>query len=267
MQHKSMTVALTGACGGIGRALACGLVDAGASVYLCDRDGQAIARLLDELHQRAKPDQVIRGDVVDLTDDAQIDGWMRAIEQYPKPVNVLVNNAGIARFDLFDKLESRDIEQIMYLNSTVPMKLTRHFLPGLRAQPEARVVNIGSTFGAIGFPGYSVYSASKYAVRGFSEALARELSDSNIRVGCFMPRATQTAINPPQVVALNQRLSVAMDPPEVVAEALLAFLSSKRSLQAFGWPEKLLVRVNSIFPGLIGYAIGKQLPVIKEYAA
>jgi len=267
MRHEAMTVALTGACGGIGRALACGLVDAGASLYLCDRDGLAVASLLDELHRRAGPEQAICGDVVDLTDDAQIDTWMDAIAGYPKPVNVLVNNAGIARFDLFDKLEPRDIEQIMYLNSTVPMKLTRQFLPGLRAQPEARIVNIGSTFGAIGFPGYSVYSASKYALRGFSEALARELSDSNVHVGCFMPRATQTAINPPQVVALNRRLSVAMDPPEVVAGALLAFLSSKSSLQAVGWPEKLLVRINSVFPGLIGYAIGKQLPVIKEYAA
>jgi short-subunit dehydrogenase len=180
---------------------------------------------------------------------------------------VLVNNAGICKFEMFEKLEDRDIEQIMDLNSVVPMKLTRKLLYGLRQQPAARVVNIASTFGAIGFPGYSVYSASKYAIRGFSQALTRELSDTSVRVGCILPRATKTAINSDRVVEMNRKLSVTMDPPEKVADAVIKFICSNRGELALGWPEKLLVRINSVFPALVGNAISRKLPLIKQYTA
>jgi short-subunit dehydrogenase len=129
------------------------------------------------------------------------------------------------------------------------------------------VVNIASTFGAIGFPGYSVYSASKYAIRGFSQALARELSDTSVRVGCILPRATKTSINSDQVVEMNRKLSVAMDAPEKVADAVVKFIGSDRGELALGWPEKFLVRLNSVFPALVGNAISKKLPLIKQYAA
>ena len=137
---------------------------------------------------------------MDLTDDAALADWVGSIEDGPRAVNVLINNAGICRFDLFERLQPRDIELMMNLNSVAPMKLTQRLLPMLKRQPRARVINIASTFGAIGFPGYSVYSASKYAIRGFSQALARELSDTGVSVGCLLPRATRTAINTDRVV-------------------------------------------------------------------
>ena len=147
------------------------------------------------------------------------------------------------------------------------MKLTRRLLPHLKREPEARIVNIASTFAAIGFPGYSVYSASKFAIRGFSEALSRELSDTGVSVGCVLPRATRTAINSDRVVEMNRRLRVAMDPPDEVAAEVLAFICSRRGQLALGWPEKLLVRFNSLFPALVGSAIARKLPLIKQYAA
>ena len=267
MQPEQMTVALTGACGGIGQVLARQLAAAGASLYLCGRDGEALATLQRELSAKADGNQFIEAYEVDLTDDSEIDRWLASIDQVERPVNVLVNNAGICKFEMFDKLTDRDIEQMMNLNSVVPMKLTRKLLPGLKQRPAARIVNIASTFAAIGFPGYSVYSASKYAIRGFSQALSRELSDTNVRVGCILPRATRTAINTDRVVEMNRRLSVAMDPPEKVAAAVIRFIASERGELALGWPEKLLVRLNSVFPTLVGKAISKKLPLIKQYAA
>jgi short-subunit dehydrogenase len=168
---------------------------------------------------------------------------------------------------MFEKLSDRDIELMMNLNSVVPMKLARKLLAGLKQQPAARIVNIASTFGALGFPGYSVYSASKYAIRGFSQALSRELSDTSVRVGCILPRATKTAINTDRVVEMNRKLSVAMDPPDKVAAAVLRFICSDRGELALGWPEKLIVRVNSLFPALVSNAISKKLPLIKQYTA
>jgi short-subunit dehydrogenase len=267
MQPDQMTVVLTGACGGIGQLLARKLAQAGASLFLCGRDGDALAVLQQQLRQKAVGDQYIDARVVDLTNGREMDQWLESIAQTRRPVNVLVNNAGICKFEMFEKLEDRDIEQIMNLNSVVPMKLTRKLLCGLRQQPAARVVNIASTFGAIGFPGYSVYSASKYAIRGFSQALTRELSDTSVRVGCILPRATKTAINSDRVVEMNRKLSVTMDPPEKVADAVIKFISSNRGELALGWPEKLLVRINSVFPALVGNAISRKLPLIKQYTA
>ena len=262
-----MTVVLTGACGGIGQVLARQLAASGASLYLCGRDEVTLKSLQQELRVQASGDQFIEARAVDLTDDQEIDRWLQSFDQLRRPVNVLVNNAGICKFDMFEQLNDRDIEQIMNLNSVVPMKLTRRLLPVLKQQAEARVVNIGSTFGAIGFPGYAVYSASKYAIRGFSQALRRELSDTGIRVGCILPRATRTAINSDRVVEMNRKLKVAMDPPEKVAAAVVGFVASSRGELALGWPEKLFVRLNSVFPALVGNAISKKLPLIKQYAA
>jgi len=267
MQPEQMTVVLTGACGGIGKLIARQLAARGASLFLCGRDEAALAALQQELQAQAGDGQFIDARALDLTDDAQVDEWLASIEQTGRPINVLVNNAGICKFEMFEKLKLRDIEQMMTLNSIVPMKLTRRLLRQLKSQPAARVVNIASTFGAIGFPGYSVYSASKYAIRGFSQALTRELSDTQVRVGCILPRATRTAINSDRVVEMNRRLSVAMDPPEQVATAVLKFICSDSAELALGWPEKLLVRLNSLFPTLIGNAISKKLPLIKQYAA
>ena len=267
MQPDQMTVVLTGACGGIGRELASQLAQAGASLYLTGRDTRVLAGMQDKFRRQAVDGQVIFAEAVELMDDDQLDDWVDSILQREKAVNVLVNNAGIARFDLFENLVALDIEQMMYLNSIVPMKLTRKLLPSMKRLKQARVVNVASTFGAIGFPGYSVYSASKYALRGFSQALARELSDTRISVGCFLPRATKTSINTSSVVELNRKLNVAMDPPDLVAAKLLKFLSSNKGELALGWPEKLLVPLNSLFPALIGNAISKKLPIIKQYAA
>jgi short-subunit dehydrogenase len=267
MRPEQMTVVLTGACGGIGQLLARQLAAAGASLFLCGTNRDALGNLQRELRAQATDNQYIDARVVDLTDDAQVDQWLESIELAGRSVNVLVNNAGVCKFEMFEKLGDRDIELMMNLNCVAPMKLTRKLLTGLKRQPAARIVNIASTFGALGFPGYSVYSASKYAIRGFSQALSRELSDSSVRVGCILPRATKTAINTDRVVEMNRKLGVAMDPPEKVAVAVLKFICSDRGELALGWPEKLLVRVNSLFPTLVGNAISRKLPLIKHYAA
>jgi short-subunit dehydrogenase len=267
MRPEEMNVVLTGACGGIGQLIARRLAAGGASLYLCGRDTGVLEGLQSELRASARDHQLIEAVAVDLTNDAETDAWLERIAVSGKPVNVLINNAGVCRFGMFERLDEQDIDLIMNLNSIVPMKLVHRLLPGLRQQPAARIVNIASTFGAIGFPGYSVYSASKYAVRGFSQSLRRELADTNVSVGCILPRATRTAINSERVVAMNRELSVAMDAPEKVAAAVVEFVDSERGELALGWPEKLLVRVNSVFPALVGRAIAKKLPLIKQYAA
>ena len=266
MTPEKMNVVLTGAAGGIGRLLARKLALTGASLFLGDLDEAALVALQRDLRRGARAGQTIEICALDLTDTGQLDAWVKSIEDSNRDVNVLVNNAGICKFEMFDKLSDRDVELMMSLNSVTPMLLTRRLLPTLKRQPKARIVNVGSTFGGIGFPGYSAYCASKYAIRGFSQALSRELSDTSVAVGCIMPRAAKTAINSDRVVEMNRRLKVAMDPPQVAADAIFRFICSDRAERALGWPEKLLVRLNPLIPALFDKAIAKQLPLIKQYA-
>jgi short-subunit dehydrogenase len=138
-------------------------------------------------------------------------------------------------------------------------------LPKLRNKSSALILNIGSTFGSIGYPGFSLYASSKFGILGFTESLRRELADSNIVVKYFAPRAAKTAINNDKVMAMNAELGTKMDSPEVVAKALMTFLTQASSQWYVGWPEKLFVKINSVFPKLVDSSIIKQLPIIKRY--
>jgi len=124
----------------------------------------------------------------------------------------------------------------------------------------------GGIGGAIGYPGYAVYSATKFAVRGFTEALRRELSDTGVSVRYVAPRATRTGINTSAVERMNAELGVAMDPPELVAKAVCDMLAGGKVEAVLGWPEKLFARVNGILPRVVDGAFRKQLPVIRRYA-
>ena len=122
MRPEQMTVVLTGACGGIGQLLARQLAAAGASLFLCGRHETSLTALKYELDAKARSGQIIEVRAIDLTDDNQLDDCIASIEQSQRAVNVLVNNAGICKFDMFEKLSDGDIEQMMTLNSIVPMK-------------------------------------------------------------------------------------------------------------------------------------------------
>lgn len=127
-------------------------------------------------------------------------------------------------------------------------------------------MNLGSTFGSIGYPGFATYCASKFALRGFSEALRRELADTPIKVLYIAPRATRTGMNTQSVVALNDELNVAMDDPKTVAAQIAAALQYEHELLYLGWPEKFFVRLNSLLPGIVDRALRKQLPVVQRFA-
>jgi short-subunit dehydrogenase len=125
---------------------------------------------------------------------------------------------------------------------------------------------MGSVFGAIGYPGYAVYSATKFGLRGFTEALRRELAASNVSVHYLAPRATRTRINSSAVERMNTELGVAMDDPERVAQAVCRLLVKQQAAAVIGWPEKLFVRINALLPRAVDGAIRKQLPTIERYA-
>jgi short-subunit dehydrogenase len=160
-----------------------------------------------------------------------------------------------------------DIAKAFSINAVAPLLLCHALLPILLERPSAQIVCVGSTFGSIGFPGFAAYSASKFAVRGFSEALRRELADTHVRVHYVAPRATKTALATDRVRAMNAELGVGMDTPQTVATAIVRVLRDERRELLLGLPERVFAKLNSLFPGLVDRSLRRQLGVIRRHAS
>jgi short-subunit dehydrogenase len=260
MKMNERSILLTGATGGIGRAVAKRLNAAGARLVLVARDGERLQRLGAEL----------AGDKVTMvpTDLTTAEGRGRVIgASQAARVDVLVNCAGVNEFELLESQSDDAIRRLLDINLLSPMLLCRDLLPVLDDHENAQIVNIGSTFGNIGYPGFGAYCASKFGLRGFTEALRRELDGTGISVACVAPRATRTDLNSDAVIEMNNALGTAMDDPALVAEAVFTAIQKSASKDIYlGWPEKLFVRVNALFPRLVDSSLRKQLPVIRRFA-
>ncbi|WP_220469754.1 SDR family oxidoreductase [Colwellia sp. MB02u-10] len=260
-------ILLTGATGGIGQAFSQLLFSSGANLVLVGRNQAKLTQLKAELlasNPEAKNSVV--SFVVDILQPAQRAHLIAQLALLPFEVNLLINNAGVSQFKLFEQASESEISHIMTTNTIAPMQLTQGLLPLLKQCDKAQIINIGSTYGSIGFPGYTAYCASKFALRGFSQTLSRELADSNIRVKYLAPRATQTSLNSSEVEKLNAELNSTVDSAETVAKALLTLIMQSSEERYIGWPEKIFVRINQLFPSLVSQSIIKQLPIIKKYA-
>jgi short-subunit dehydrogenase len=138
--------------------------------------------------------------------------------------------------------------QVLRTNLLAPMMLTQALLPHLRVQPLAQILCVGSVLGRIGLPGYSVYSASKFGLRGFAEALRRELAETPVRVQYFGPRSTRTSFNSPLVEAYNRETGSATDSALDVASAMVRMLEDECPERFLGFPETLGARINGLVP-------------------
>ena len=206
MRLKDRVVFITGASRGIGRTIALACAREGADIVVAAKTDVAenprlpgtihdVAREVEQLGRRALP---IKLDVRD--DEASRGAVAAAVERFGR-VDALINNAGVNHFTPFEEQTFQQIDQALNLNIQVPLHLCLALLPHLRSRPAARIVNIGSVFGAIGYPGYVTYSATKFALRGFSEALRRELADTDVTVHYLAPRATRTRTSTSRVVS------------------------------------------------------------------
>lgn len=254
---------LTGATGGIGRAIAIRLAKQGAQLILIGRSEAALAELSRQIASSQTSGFTLHADIATAEGREIIRTALLALTV---PVDGLINCAGINHFSLLADTDPALIERVIATNVTAPVLLTRLVLPFLN-KTGSRILQVGSSFGAIGYAAFSVYSASKFALRGFTQALRRELADTSVQIAYLAPRATQTTLNTDAVCAMNKELSVAMDDPEIVAaEVESMLLSATMYDRNIGWPERLFIRLNSIFPRLIDTALRKQLPIIKRYA-
>lgn len=251
---RDKRVLLTGATGGIGKAVLQQLLICGADVVITGRDSQSLALL-----SAAAPGRVhmYAGDLNDASNREQL----LLLCQQLGGIDILINNAGISQFGA---QAEQDVSALINTNLITPMLLSQLFLPMLK-QRQGSLLNVGSTFGSIGYAGFTGYCASKFGLRGYTEALQRELADTGVKVLYLAPRATRTAINSAQVDALNQALGQGVDSPQYVAKAMIEQLISGKKRRYLGAPENLFVRLNALCPALVDQALGNKLKQIKQF--
>ncbi len=250
---------LTGATGGIGQAIAQELASRSDWLILVGRNFASLRALQQQVGESKA--HIVHGD---LTQEETLCAIEQRARKLGEP-NLLINNAGTGDFHAFETQDATAIRSLLDTNLLTPMLLTRRLLPLLKNASQAQIVNIGSLFGYIGYPGFAAYGASKAGLRGFTQALRRELADSNVEARHFIPRATRTAINGDMVTAMNRELNTTEDTPEHVAHAFMRFLSSTRWEATLGAKEAFFVFINHLFPAIPDKAIFGQLPVIRKY--
>ena len=231
---------LTGATGGIGQCVARLFASRGWSLLLLGRNKAKLAELAAETGQDFL--------ACDLTIGDERRRLLEHCREHFDALDALVQCAGVNAFGLHDRQSDEAIEHLLQTNLIAPIQLTRLLMPLLEQGREPVIVNVGSVFGHIGFPGFALYSASKFGLRGYTEALRRECSDGPVRVTWLAPRATHTDMNAGLVDRLNAELKVNYDTPETVAAAIAAAVARPGQDRVMGFPERLYARINALFP-------------------
>lgn len=250
-QLAGLRILITGASQGIGRALALEALRRGARVLAAARS----ADLLADLAAEAKPLGTLATVQADVTSPDDRQAMLDAARQHFGGLDVLVNNAGIGATGHFADAAPDRLRKIFEVNFFGTTETTRVFLPMLQAGTTPAVVNISSIAGRCGIPARSEYSASKFAVQGFSEALRAEIAKDGIDVIVVNPGLTQTNFSKNM---LEQKALVKMDhlrgmTPEEVATRTLDALARGNNEVTFTFKGKLLVIVNRFAPWVVGF--------------
>ncbi len=192
---ENKVVVITGAGSGIGRELALGAAGQGALLAISDWSEQGLAETVDLL--KAAGVRELRSDLVDVSDRGAMRAWASAVAEQFGRVNMVVNNAGVSVTGDFEEMSYEDFDWIVGVNLTGVVNGTKEFLPHLIASGDGHLVNISSLFGLISMPGQTAYNATKYAVRGFTEALREEMlvNGHDVGVTCVHPGGIKTGIS------------------------------------------------------------------------
>jgi NAD(P)-dependent dehydrogenase (short-subunit alcohol dehydrogenase family) len=188
-------VVITGAGSGIGRSLAIRSARADAILALSDWDADGLAETVGLAEQAGAT--TIRHDVVDVSDRDAVAAWAAAVVEELGRVNLVINNAGVTATGDFTDLTYDDLDWIVGINFWGVVHGSKEFLPHLIASGDGALVNISSLFGLVSVPGQSAYNATKYAVRGLTEAIRGEMlvAGHPVTVTCVHPGGIRTGIS------------------------------------------------------------------------
>ncbi len=253
---QAPVILITGASSGIGAATAQLFALKGYRVVLAARRLERLQTKVEEI--RAQGGQAIAVQ----TDIARLDSVKRMVQdtlEHWGQVDVLFNNAGFGRLDWLEELDAvQDVQAQIAVNLTGMVWSTQAVLPSMITRRMGHIINMASMAAYVATPTYSVYAATKFAVRGFSELIRREIRIHGIRVSTIYPGAVatefvehtgaqrKTGIRSPDFLILS---------PEQVAKAVYQLVLHPRNNVVIPWPMHLVVWGNALFPGLYDKAI------------
>jgi NADP-dependent 3-hydroxy acid dehydrogenase YdfG len=183
---KDKVAVITGAGSGMGRYLAVLLAKDGADVCVCDVNEETLNETVEMLR---KYNVSVSSHILDVSDKESIEALPgKVIEQHGK-VDMVFNNAGVTTGTHFKDMDENNWDWVMGINFDGVINSTRAFIPHMVDSPEAAIVNTSSIFGMVAVPGQTVYHATKFAVRGFTESLAMEMKETNpnLQIHCVHP--------------------------------------------------------------------------------
>jgi short-subunit dehydrogenase len=256
-QFAGGTAVVTGAASGIGEALAAQLAERGSSLVLVDRDKERLTGVADRL-RADHPALAVATHVADLSDEQQTDALAATLAAEHPETTVLINNAGVALGGRLDQVTLEEFDWVMAVNFRAVVRLTHALLPALKGHPGSHLVNVSSVFGIFAPAGQAAYSASKFAVRGFSEAIRHELAENRVGVTVVHPggikaRIAESARTGSGVSVeeyeqgRKQFAKLLTMPPEKAAAQIVAAIEHRRPRLLIGWSAKVpdvLVRLR-----------------------
>ncbi|MET0425466.1 MAG: SDR family NAD(P)-dependent oxidoreductase [Actinoplanes sp.] len=232
---------VTGAAGGIGAALALELARRRSVLVLVDRNAEGLEKVATQARELGATE--VYPYEIDLADGGDRLDLAAEIASRLGGVDLLINNAGVTLTGTFEQNRTADVDWLLEINLHAVVRLTKAFLPQLLARPGAHLVNISSLFGLIAVPGQVAYVTSKYAVRGFTEALRNEIEPRGVGVTVVHPGGIRTNI------AASARTSGDVD--GVQAEETLRFAEARLTMPPEEAARLILAAVHARRPRLV----------------
>ncbi|GER86240.1 short-chain dehydrogenase [Dictyobacter vulcani] len=254
--HSGSVAVITGAGSGIGRALAINLAAKGCALALADKNAQGLEETVQLL--RSTTPSTCTTYVLDVGDNKAVEQFAADVVQQYGKVDLLINNAGVALGGTFEQLTLEQFEWLFQINFWGTVYGVTAFLPILKQQPDAHIVNLSSVFGLFAVPGQTAYTASKFAVRGFTETLRQELARTTVKVSSVHPGGIKTNI------ARNARFAKMTDeeakrgriyfervltlPPETAAAIIVQGIERNAPRILVGRDARVMDLIQRVFP-------------------
>ncbi|RPI33582.1 MAG: SDR family oxidoreductase [Chloroflexota bacterium] len=256
---EKKVVLVTGASSGIGEATARAFAREGYQVALAARRFDRLQALAEEIELTGGDAFPIAADVSKIEDIQKM--VSETLEHY-RQIDVLFNNAGFGRLDWLENLDPvEDIDTQIRVNLLGVIQTARAVLPNMLFRRKGHIINMASIAGLVATPTYTIYAASKFGMRGFTEALRREVGVYGIHVSGIYPGGVKTefsdharirrktGVTTPAVLRLTS---------EQVAEAVLRLVRRPRRTMIIPWPMTLFAWINALVPGLVDWVLDER---------
>jgi len=258
MNLENKNVVIIGATGDLGTSVAKKINNEKANILLIGRNKDKLSNLEASLIDSSQIS-------ADINLDKDRDKILKASKDQFDKVDIVINIAGLMSFNEFIYEKDETTAALFETNVVSPMLLNKRFVNDMVKNHSGTIVNVGSIFGSIPFALFSSYSATKAALKAYSESLRRELYDTGVNVVYVAPRAIKTKFNADSINKMNQHFKVAMDDPDTVANEIIKAIKSEKKDKYIGFPEKLFVRINALLPRLVDIALKKQNQEAKKF--